>query len=223
MLLGLIVLRSPNTQPTRQQSVEPGQARGSNRKRNVRLGYVRRSTQARARFWLNRRACARAVFLQDCGWNHAPLRSAAVSLSSHPMPLAPSPDIVVVHSSDLHIDHDYTAGLHGGDGTAGLSSVLSAARGAGADVVVLAGDTFDCHRLPAALLDRAAAIISQASLPVGRLPGNHAPAVPDAVYHRAALSAVDNLHVLGVTMTRPSSSPRWVLKFGAARTATMAT
>lgn len=31
------------------------------------------------------------------------------------------------------------------------------------------------------------------------LPGNHDPAVPDAVYHRAALSAVDNLHVLGVT------------------------
>ncbi len=139
------------------------------------------------------------------------------------MPLVPSSDIVVVHSSDLHIDHDYTAGLHGGDGTAGLSSVLSAACGAGADVVVLAGDTFDCHRLPAALLDRAAAIISQAALPVVLLPGNHDPAVPDAVYHRAALSAVDNLHVLGVTMTRPSSSPRWVLKFGAARTATMAT
>ena len=115
------------------------------------------------------------------------------------MPLVPSSDIVVVHSSDLHIDHDYTAGLHGGDGTAGLSSVLSAARGAGADVVVLAGDTFDCHRLPAALLDRAAAIISEAALPVVLLPGNHDPAVPDAVYHRAALSAVDNLHVLGVT------------------------
>src|SRR5262252_4885176 len=52
---------------------------------------------------------------------------------------APSRDIVVVHSSDLHIDHDYTARLHGGDGTAGLSGVLSAARAAGADVVVLAG------------------------------------------------------------------------------------
>ena len=42
-----------------------------------------------------------------------------------------SRDIVVVHSSDLHIDHDYTARLHGGDGTAGLSGVLTAARGAG--------------------------------------------------------------------------------------------
>jgi len=115
------------------------------------------------------------------------------------MPRAPYRDIVVVHSSDLHIDHDYTAGLHGGDGTAGLSSVLSAAHAAAADVVVLAGDTFDCHRLPCGLLDRAAAIISAAALPVVLLPGNHDPAVPDAIYRFGALSAVDNLHVLGVT------------------------
>ena len=115
------------------------------------------------------------------------------------MPFAPPRDIVLVHSSDLHMDHDYTARLHGGDGTAGLSSVLAAARDAAADVVMLAGDTFDCHRLPTDLLERAAAIISAAALPVVLLPGNHDPAVPDAVYHGGALSAVDNLHVLGVT------------------------
>ena len=109
---------------------------------------------------------------------------------------APAKDIVVVHSSDLHIDDDYTARLHGGDGTAGLSGVLSAAR---ADVVVLAGDTFDCHRVPIGLLDRAAAVISAAALPVVLLPGNHDPAVPDAVYNDGALAALDNLHVLGVT------------------------
>ncbi|TMJ73076.1 MAG: hypothetical protein E6G80_06385 [Alphaproteobacteria bacterium] len=123
----------------------------------------------------------------------------AVLLSSCAMPFAPSRDIVLVHSSDLHMDHDYTARLHGGDGTAGLSGVLAAARAAAADVVVLAGDTFDCHRLPTDLLERAAAIISAAALPVVLLPGNHDPAVPDAVYHGGALSAVDNLHVLGVT------------------------
>jgi DNA repair exonuclease SbcCD nuclease subunit len=108
-------------------------------------------------------------------------------------------DIVVVHSSDLHLDHEYTARLHGGDGTAGLAGVLRAAHGAGADVLVLAGDTFDCHRLPADLLDRAAAVISAAALPVVVLPGNHDPAVPDAVYHHRTLAAVENLHVLGVT------------------------
>src|SRR5499433_1309516 len=121
-------------------------------------------------------------------------------LCSAAMPhAAPSRDIVVVHSSDLHIDHDYTARLHGGDGTAGLSGVLSAARAARADVVVLAGDTFDCHRVPIDLLERAAAVISAAALPVVLLPGNHDPVVPDAVYHNGALAAVENLHVLGVT------------------------
>jgi DNA repair exonuclease SbcCD nuclease subunit len=112
---------------------------------------------------------------------------------------APTRDVVVVHSSDLHIDHDYTARLHGGDGTAGLAGVLAAARAAAADVVVLAGDTFDCHRLPASLLERTAAVIADAPLPVVLLPGNHDPAVPDAVYHHPALAEVANLHVLGVT------------------------
>jgi DNA repair exonuclease SbcCD nuclease subunit len=111
----------------------------------------------------------------------------------------PKRDLTVVHSSDLHLDHDYTARLHGGDGTAGLAGVLKAARGIGADLAVLAGDTFDCHRLPAALLDRAADVIAAAALPVVLLPGNHDPAVADAVYHHAALAQVENLHVLGVT------------------------
>jgi DNA repair exonuclease SbcCD nuclease subunit len=114
----------------------------------------------------------------------------------------PTRDIVVVHSSDLHVDHDYTARLHGGDGTAGLAGVLNAARSAGADVVVLAGDTFDCHRLPTDLLDRAAEVIAAAALPVVLLPGNHDPAVPDAVFHHGALAGVENLHVLGVTHDR---------------------
>jgi DNA repair exonuclease SbcCD nuclease subunit len=105
----------------------------------------------------------------------------------------------VAHSSDLHVDHDHTARLHGGDGTAGLACVLRAARGAGADVAILAGDTFDCHRLPQDLLDRAADVIADAELPVVILPGNHDPAVPDAVYRQGRLAKVANLHVLGIT------------------------
>jgi DNA repair exonuclease SbcCD nuclease subunit len=118
------------------------------------------------------------------------------------MPSSVSPpgrDLTVVHSSDLHLDHDYTARLHGGDGAAGLAAVLKGARDIGANAVVLAGDTFDCHRLPTALLDRAAQVIAAATLPVVLLPGNHDPAVADAVYHHAALAQVENLHVLGVT------------------------
>src|SRR5258707_11780669 len=101
--------------------------------------------------------------------------------------------MVVVHSSDLQLAHDYTARVPGGDGPAGLAGVLAAARHAGADVVVLAGDTFDCHRLPVDLLDRAAAVIAAAALPVVILPGNHDPAVPDAVFHHGALAGIENL------------------------------
>src|SRR3981189_3044600 len=89
-------------------------------------------------------------------------------------------DIVIVHSSDLHVDHDYTARLHGGDGTAGLACVLHAARAVGADVVLLAGDTFESHRLPQHVLDRTASVIAAAGLPVVLLPGNHDPAIPEA-------------------------------------------
>ncbi len=110
-----------------------------------------------------------------------------------------SRDIVIVHSSDLHVDHDYTARLHGGDGTAGLACVLNAARGVGADVVLLVGDTFESHRLPQDVLDRTAGVIASAGLPVVLLPGNHDPAIPEAVFRRGLLAEVANLHVLGVT------------------------
>jgi DNA repair exonuclease SbcCD nuclease subunit len=116
----------------------------------------------------------------------------------HP-PASSVRDVVVVHSSDLHVDHDYTARLHGGDGTAGLACVLNAARGLAADVVLLAGDTFDNHRVPESLVERAAAVIAAAALPVVLLPGNHDPAVSAAIYRRGPLSAAKNLHVIGIT------------------------
>jgi DNA repair exonuclease SbcCD nuclease subunit len=115
------------------------------------------------------------------------------------MPLPPARDIVVVHSSDLHVDHDYTARLHGGDGTAGLGCVLAAARDLAADVVLLAGDTFDSHRVPQNLIEQAAAVIGASPLPVVILPGNHDPAIASAIYRDGPLKAVKNLHVFGVT------------------------
>jgi DNA repair exonuclease SbcCD nuclease subunit len=116
-----------------------------------------------------------------------------------PAPPPMSRDIIIVHTSDLHVDHDYTARLHGGDGTAGLACVLNASRNIGADVVLLAGDTFDSHRVPDNVLDRAAMVISESALPVVLLPGNHDPAIPEAIYRRGTLAEVGNLHVLGVT------------------------
>jgi DNA repair exonuclease SbcCD nuclease subunit len=114
------------------------------------------------------------------------------------MPL-PIRDVTVVHSSDLHVDHDYTARLHGGDGTAGLACVLAAACAMAADIVILAGDIFDSHRVPQDLVERAASVMAGAGLPIVILPGNHDPAVGEAVYRGGALAAVENLHVIGVT------------------------
>jgi 3',5'-cyclic AMP phosphodiesterase CpdA len=107
-------------------------------------------------------------------------------------------DVVVVHSSDLHIDDDYTARLHDGDGTAGLAAVLQAADRVDADVVVLAGDTFECHRLSADLLESTARVIASAARPIVLLPGNHDPLVADAIYYRAPLTAAANLQVIGM-------------------------
>jgi DNA repair exonuclease SbcCD nuclease subunit len=106
------------------------------------------------------------------------------------MPHPPARDIVVVHSSDLHVDHD---------GTAGLGCVLGAARDLSADVVLLAGDTFDSHRVPQNLIEQAAAVIAAAALPVVILPGNHDPAIASAIYRDGPLAAVKNLHIIGVT------------------------
>jgi DNA repair exonuclease SbcCD nuclease subunit len=128
------------------------------------------------------------------------------------MPLPPARDIVVVHSSDLHVDHDYTARLHGGDGTAGLGCVLAAARDLSADVVLLAGDTFDSHRVPQDLIEQAAAVIGASALPVVILPGNHDPAIATAIYRDSPLKAVKNLHVIGVTHDNAIAFPNLALE-----------
>jgi DNA repair exonuclease SbcCD nuclease subunit len=128
------------------------------------------------------------------------------------MPQPPARDIIVVHSSDLHVDHDYTARLHGGDGTAGLGCVLDAARAMAADVVLLAGDTFDSHRVPQELIAQAAAVIAAAALPVVILPGNHDPAIGTAIYRDGPLAALKNLHVIGVTHDEAVTFPNLSLE-----------
>ena len=108
-------------------------------------------------------------------------------------------DIIVVHSSDVHIDNEYTGRPRERDATAGLASIVATARRLAADLILFAGDTFDCHVLPLALLERTAEILRAAEVPVVILPGNHDPAVPEAVFHRGGLAGVENLHILGVT------------------------
>jgi DNA repair exonuclease SbcCD nuclease subunit len=103
-------------------------------------------------------------------------------------------DLVIVHSSDLHIDASrVTSTFHP------LCRVLDTALAEGADVVILAGDIFDHNRLPLPLLDRTARVLSDSGLPVVILPGNHDCLTADSVYRRGGLADPDNVHVLGVS------------------------
>jgi DNA repair exonuclease SbcCD nuclease subunit len=108
-------------------------------------------------------------------------------------------EIVVVHSSDLHVDDGYTAALYGGDGAGGLVVVLEAARTIAADVVLLAGDVFEHNRLPMEILERAARLLADAAVPVVILPGNHDPATSDSVWRRGPIAEPANIHIFGVT------------------------
>jgi hypothetical protein len=107
-------------------------------------------------------------------------------------------DIILVHSSDLHVEEDRAA-AYGGDGTAALHAVLTTARAVRADIVLLAGDTFENNQLNAAVLDRAAQLLAEAGMPIVILPGNHDPALPDSVFIRGGFARIPNVYILGVT------------------------
>ena len=108
-------------------------------------------------------------------------------------------EIVLVHSSDLHVDEDRAVGSRNGDGTAGLRSVLVTARAARADVVLLAGDTFENNQLGQAILERARGLLADADLRVVILPGNHDPALADSVFVRGGFAELPHVSILGVT------------------------
>ena len=106
--------------------------------------------------------------------------------------------VTLVHSSDLHVDDGRIAAQHGGDGTGGLKAVLAYARGAKADVVLLAGDTFDNHMVSAATIERAGWLLAAAEMPVVLLPGNHDPLTADSAYLRGGYRDIQGLRILGL-------------------------
>jgi DNA repair exonuclease SbcCD nuclease subunit len=107
-------------------------------------------------------------------------------------------EVVIVHSSDLHLGTDDS--FSDKDRLDVLPKVLTAASRVNADVVVLAGDSFDNHRQPLELLERAAEILREYSKPVVILPGNHDPLTPDSVYRRAGLGLIPNVRILGLNV-----------------------
>jgi DNA repair exonuclease SbcCD nuclease subunit len=107
--------------------------------------------------------------------------------------------IRLVHSSDVHVDEGRIAASYSKDGTAGLVAVLSAARTLRADILLLAGDTFETNQLSRSVIDRAGNLFADAGLPIVILPGNHDPALLDSVYSKGKYSQIPNLAILGVT------------------------
>ncbi len=108
-------------------------------------------------------------------------------------------EIRLVHSSDLHVDDGRIAAAHDGDGAAGLAAVLATARELRADLVLLAGDTFEANHLSAPVIDRVGGLLADAGVPIVILPGNHDPALPDSVYVKGGYAQIPSLAILGVT------------------------
>lgn len=124
----------------------------------------------------------------------------------------PGEDLVLVHSSDLHVDDDRIAAQHGGDGTGGLRAVLATARALNADLVLLAGDTFDNHMVRSATIDRAGRLLAEAGIPIVLLPGNHDPLTADSVYRRGEFDRIDGLCILGLTHGDVAAFPEYELE-----------
>jgi len=118
--------------------------------------------------------------------------------------------VVIVHSSDLHLGTDDS--FSDRDRLAVLPKVLSAATEVAADVVLLAGDSFDNHRQPVELLVRAAQILRDYNKPVVILPGNHDPLTPDSVYRRGGLGEVSNVSILGLNTDKAILFPEFDLE-----------
>ena len=124
--------------------------------------------------------------------------------------MAAHQEVTIVHSSDLHLGTDDS--FSDRDRLAVLPKVLAAASEVAANVVLLAGDSFDNHRQPIDLLERAARMLRDYGKPVVILPGNHDPLTPDSVYRRGGLSEISNVNILGLNVDKSVVYPEFELE-----------
>ena len=110
-------------------------------------------------------------------------------------------DVLVVHTSDVHVGSDVLGGGETRDTLHFLRQILAAAEQA--QLLLVAGDLFDNNRLPLPLLEDAAKLLTEATPRVVILPGNHDPLTEDSVYLRGPFADARNVTVLGL-----SAAPR---------------
>lgn len=124
-----------------------------------------------------------------------------------------SDDIVLVHSSDLHVDDDPHQGPYGDDGTTGLRVVLAAAKAVDAHYILLVGDIFDSNRQPPALIAQCVDLLHAAGRPVIVLPGNHDPLTDDSVWKRGGLNGLPHVAIIGLTHEQAVHFPGHDIEF----------
>ena len=106
-----------------------------------------------------------------------------------------------LHTADLQIgmkaSHVGEAGTRVRDErVAAVRRVVEAAHDAGADFILVAGDTFEDNGVDRVLVQKVADILVGFGGPVYVIPGNHDPLVPGAVWEHPAWKASANIHVL---------------------------
>jgi hypothetical protein len=76
--------------------------------------------------------------------------------------------------------------------------VIAAAAALQADLLLLAGDSFDNPRVRQPVLDEAGRLLAGAPMPVVMLPGNHDPLLERCIFRRAGLDGLGHVRVIGL-------------------------
>jgi DNA repair exonuclease SbcCD nuclease subunit len=79
---------------------------------------------------------------------------------------------------------------------AAVRRVVEAARRAGADFILVAGDTFEDNGVDRVLVQKVADVLAGFGRPVYAIPGNHDPLLPGSVWEHPAWAAAGNIRVL---------------------------
>src|SRR5262249_35275370 len=79
-----------------------------------------------------------------------------------------------------------------------LPRIVATARNSGADVLLLAGDTFDHVRMPVEFFRSVGELLAEGGVPVVLLPANHDPLFDETEERWTALAEPDSVTVLGL-------------------------